>query len=51
MKRDFSSAKKIFKELVDLGDNPSKTYLERCIKFTRKKPKEDWDMVWDFDEK
>jgi adenylate cyclase len=50
-KRDFPSAKKIFEQLVSLGDNPSKTYLERCNKFIKKWPKENWDMIWDFDDK
>jgi adenylate cyclase len=49
--RDFIQAKTIFEELIKLWDKPSEEYLRRCKIYIRKKPREDWDRIWDFEEK
>jgi len=46
LNKEFYKALEIFKELVLLWDNPSKTYITRCEIFIEKKPKDNWDWVW-----
>lgn len=48
---DFESAKDIFKKCWDNWDAPSYTYFKRCQKFIYEKTPENWDGVWNFDEK
>lgn len=47
----FEEAKDIFKQCADKNDNPSYTYYKRCQKFIYEKNPENWDGVWNFDEK
>jgi len=49
--RNFQKAYDLFYELWTLGDYPSKIYEKRCKKFMKKSPPEDWDMIWNMDEK
>lgn len=50
-KRNFSEAKTIFTMLMQVGDKPSKTYLERCEMYIKNPPNDDWDGVWTMDSK
>jgi adenylate cyclase len=49
--RNFTSAMIIFEKLVQLWDKPSETYLARCKVLIKKKLKETWDWVWEFEDK
>lgn len=42
---EFEKAKIIFTKLVDLGDNPSQTYLDMCEIYLLNPPWEGWDWV------
>lgn len=42
----FTEALKIFEELVNLWDKPSKTYIERCEFYIKNSPWKDWNWVW-----
>ena len=45
--RQWEKAGNLVKELVRAyGDVPSQTYYERCVKFRKSPPPEDWDGVW-----
>lgn len=43
--RDFESAKNSFLDLIKLGDNPSKFYLEMSEFYIKNPPNSDWDGV------
>ena len=44
---DFTSAKKQFSKLIDLWDNPSKTYIYMCDEYIKNPPPKDWDGISD----
>lgn len=47
----FEEAKKIFMELVELEDNVSPVFIERCAHFIIEPPTENWDWSREFTEK
>ncbi len=49
--KKFSEAKIVFKELLNLWDKPSSTYIERCDYYSKNPPSKDWDSVWNYTEK
>ncbi|MCT4617508.1 MAG: adenylate/guanylate cyclase domain-containing protein [Candidatus Gracilibacteria bacterium] len=49
--RKFDEARKLFQTLVELGDKPSKVYVDRCDKYIETPPLEDWDFIWTYDTK
>jgi len=51
LKKDFKSALSIFEELSKEGDKPSLTYIERCMKYIKTPPVDNWDWVWKMEEK
>lgn len=51
LERKFQDAYTIFAKLVELWDNPSKTYKTRCERYLVNPPQEDWDGIWVLDEK
>jgi adenylate cyclase len=48
---DFTKAAKIFDDCVEKWDSPSITYLDRSKKYIIKWPWDNWDGVWNHDEK
>ena len=51
LQKDFNNAKNIFLELSKLHDEPSKVYLERCEKYLQNPPDENWDGIYNLNEK
>ena len=51
--RNWPEAEKIFNHTLELspGDGPSLLYLERCRRFRENPPDNDWDGIFDMDEK
>jgi TolA-binding protein len=52
-KRDWSAAEASFKKFLDIypNDMPSMIHLERCQKFQQTEPDNDWDGVFNINEK
>lgn len=50
-KKQFQSAKEIFKKCAELWDTPARVYLKRCQLFIQTPPEENWDGIWTMDEK
>ena len=51
LERDFKTAITRFEKLATLWDWPSKAYIERCKKYIKSPPPEDWDWVWTMEDK
>ncbi len=49
--RDFLSAQKLFQKLSQLGDAPSKIYMDRCEMFLKAPPENTWNGVWTMTDK
>jgi adenylate cyclase len=49
--KNFSQAKQMFENLVQLNDAPSKIYVDRCQKLLEHPPLSDWDGVWSMTDK